>query len=113
MKIVQLSITCYTFYKSSLKYPKILLINFFSLIINQAKKIAEHERNKQRRKEEKEINEKKERIKKAREAREKAAEEAKKNPQEGGMPGGMDGLGGLGTADTHFLYTRRLFPIIF
>jgi len=61
-----------------------------------AKKIAEHERNKQRRKEEKEIKEKKERIQKAREAREKAAEEAKKNPPEGGMPGGMDDLGGLG-----------------
>ena len=50
----------------------------------------------QRRKEEKEIKEKKERIRKAREAREKAAEEAKNNPSSGGMPGGMDDLGGLG-----------------
>ena len=50
----------------------------------------------QRRKEEKEIRDKKERIRKAREAREKAAEEAKKNPSPGGMPEGMDDLGGLG-----------------
>ena len=50
----------------------------------------------QRRKEEKEIKEKKERIRKAREAREKATEEAKNNPSSGGMPGGMDDLGGLG-----------------
>jgi len=61
-----------------------------------AKKIEEHERNVQRRKEEKEIRDKKERIRKAREAREKAAEEAKKNPSPGGMPEGMDDLGGLG-----------------
>ena len=50
----------------------------------------------QRRKEEKEIRDKKERIRKAREAREKAAEEAKKNPSPGGMPEGVDDLGGLG-----------------
>merc|ERR1712241_959817 len=61
-----------------------------------AKKIEEHERNLQRRKEEKEIRDKKERIRKAREAREKAAEEAKNNPSPGGMPEGMDDLGGLG-----------------
>lgn len=67
------------------------------LLLFQAKKIEEHERNVQRRKEEKEIREKKERIRKAREAREKAAEEAKNNPSSGGMPGGMDDLGGLGT----------------
>lgn len=61
-----------------------------------AKKIEEHERNKQRRKEEKELAEKKERIRKAKEAREKAYEEAKKDAPEGGMPGGMDDMGGLG-----------------
>ena len=66
-------------------------------IIFQAKKIEEHERNKERRKEEKELKEKKDRIQKAREAREKAAKEAAENAKAGGMPGGMgDGMGGLG-----------------
>ena len=46
-----------------------------------AKKLAEHQRKKDRRDAEKALNEKKERIKKAKEAREAAAKEAAENPQ--------------------------------
>lgn len=43
----------------------------------QAKKIIEHNRNKERRKEEKEIRERKERVRQAQEAQKRAAEEQK------------------------------------
>lgn len=61
-----------------------------------AKKLAEHQRKKDRKDAEKALNEKKERIRKAKEAREAAAKEAAENPQEDmGDMGGMGGLGGL------------------
>merc|ERR1719431_434529 len=59
-----------------------------------AKKLAEHQRKKDRREAEKQLAEKKERIKKAREAREAAAKQAAENPQDEDM-GDMGGLGGL------------------
>ena len=46
-----------------------------------AKKLAEHQRKKDRKDAEKALNEKKERIRKAKEAREAAAKEAAENPQ--------------------------------
>ena len=46
-----------------------------------AKKLAEHQRKKDRKEAEKALNEKKERIRKAKEAREAAAKEAAENPQ--------------------------------
>ena len=46
-----------------------------------AKKLAEHQRKKDRKDAEKAVNEKKERIRKAKEAREAAAKEAAENPQ--------------------------------
>merc|ERR1719171_2458636 len=61
-----------------------------------AKKLAEHQRKKDRKEAEKALNEKKERIRKAKEAREAAAKEAAENPQDDmGDMGGMGGLGGL------------------
>jgi len=61
-----------------------------------AKKLAEHNRKKERKVAEKDLAEKKERIRKAKEAREAAAKEARENPQEDmGDMGGMGGLGGL------------------
>lgn len=46
-----------------------------------AKKLAEHQRKKDRKDQEKQLAEKKERIKKAKEAREAAAKQAAENPQ--------------------------------
>lgn len=61
-----------------------------------AKKLAEHQRKKERREAEKQLAEKKERIKKAKEAREAAAKHAAENPQDDDMGGDpMGGLGGL------------------
>merc|ERR1719348_2089032 len=60
-----------------------------------AKKIAEHQRKKERKESEKALAEKKERIRKAREAREAAAKHAADNPQDEDMGGDMGGLGGL------------------
>ncbi|VDN41417.1 unnamed protein product [Gongylonema pulchrum] len=47
----------------------------------KAKKIIEHNRNKERRKEEKESKERRERVRQAQEARKQAEEEAKKDPE--------------------------------
>merc|ERR1719346_121727 len=58
-----------------------------------AKKLAEHQRKKDRKEAEKALNEKKERIRKAKEAREAAAKEAAENPQDD--TGDMGGMGGL------------------
>ena len=55
-----------------------------------AKKLAEHQRKKDRRDAEKALNEKKERIRKAKEAREAAAKEAAENPQVKPYKGGVD-----------------------
>jgi len=62
-----------------------------------AKKLAEHQRKKERKEAEKLLADKKERIKKAKEAREAAAKHAAENPQDDDMGGGdpMGGLGGL------------------
>jgi len=57
-----------------------------------AKKLAEHQRKKERKHAEKEIKERQERIKKAKEAREQAAQE---QPTEDADMGGMGGMGGL------------------
>lgn len=61
-----------------------------------AKKLEEHQRKKERKQEEKDLKEKKEKIENARKAREEAYKKQKENPpKDGGMPGGMEGLGGL------------------
>merc|ERR1719187_2692340 len=60
-----------------------------------AKKLAEHQRKKDRKDQEKQLAEKKEWIRKAKEAREAAAKHAAENPQEEDMAGDMGGLGGL------------------
>ncbi|VDK40025.1 unnamed protein product [Gongylonema pulchrum] len=62
----------------------------------KAKKIIEHNRNKERRKEEKESKERRERVRQAQEARKQAEEEAKKNAGDTGggagfrMPAGFE-----------------------
>jgi len=62
-----------------------------------AKKLAEHQRKKERKAAERELKERQDRVKKAKEAREKAAkEQQEQEPDMGGMGGGgMGGLGGL------------------
>merc|ERR1719228_2304363 len=64
---------------------------------SRAKKLAEHQRKKERKAAERELKERQERVKKAKEAREKAAKEQQdQEPDMGGMGGGgMGGLGGL------------------
>jgi len=62
-----------------------------------AKKLAEHNRKKERTAAEKDLKERQDRVKKAKEAREKAAKEQQdQEPDMGGMGGGMGGMGGMG-----------------
>merc|ERR1719221_897258 len=62
-----------------------------------AKKLAEHQRKKERKVAEKELAERQERVRRAREAQAKAAKEAESQSQDEDMGGaGMGGMGGLG-----------------